>query len=103
MNSDFSNDGLPALRPASQTFSFVIDKDGEMPEGAVPLQSQLNSHSSSPAGTPSPVPATVHGLSSFPEYEVPEYSSVEPIKVARQKKTKPGKKKRTVTVTATAT
>jgi len=99
MTSDVSNGGLPILRETSQTFSFVIDKGGEMPEGAALRQSQLNpQHSSSPAGISSPAPV-IHGLSSFPKYEVPEDSSVEPIKVARQKKTKPGKKKRTVTAT----
>jgi len=98
--SDVSNGSLPILRETSQTFSFVIDKDGEMPEGAVLRHSQFNSQHSSPsAGISPPAPVTSRGLSSFPEYEVPEDSSVEPIKVARQKKTKPGKKKRTVTAT----
>ena len=98
MNSDVSN--MPTLRATSQEFSFVIDRDGEMPEGVVPPQSQLNSqHSSPPAETSSPDLATPQGLSSFPEYQVPDDGPVEPIKVARQKKTKPGKKKRTVTAT----
>jgi len=67
-----------------------------MPEGAVSPPSQINSrHMSPPVGISSPAPANVVRLTSFPEYEVPEDSSVELIKVVRPKK-KPGKKKRTI-------
>jgi AP-3 complex subunit delta-1 len=95
MNSGISNNGLSTLRATSQTFSsesFMLDKDGEMPEGAAPPQ--LNSPS---VGISSPAPANPVRLTSFPEYEVPEDSPVEPIKVVRSKKKNPGRKKRTVT------
>lgn len=99
MNSGVSNGGLSTLRATSQTFSsesFVLDKGGEMPEGAAPPQ--LNSQQMSPSvGISSPSPANPVRLTSFPEYEVPEDSPVEPIKVVRPKKKTPGKKKRTVT------
>ncbi|KIM47679.1 hypothetical protein M413DRAFT_416871 [Hebeloma cylindrosporum] len=95
-----SNNALSTLRATSQTFSsesFVLDKGGEMPEGAAPPQPPLNSRQMSPAaGISSPAPAVPVRLTSFPEYEVPEDSPVEPIKVVRPKKKNPGKKKRTV-------
>lgn len=89
---------LKSLKTSSQNFSseqFVIDRDGEMPQGARPL-------------TPSavPLPQTPHRsvtptipLSSFPQYEAPgdevtRTGTPEPIKVVRPKKGT-GKKKRT--------
>ncbi|KAF5323446.1 hypothetical protein D9611_005565 [Ephemerocybe angulata] len=101
---------LSSLRAASQSeftnTTFVIEKEGEMPEGATP---SLSSRPSGPGlgtstpgtpgsnrGSPSPYPAAA--LTSFAQYEVPESelrtSTPEPIKVVRVKKTG-GKKKRT--------
>ncbi|KAG6812847.1 hypothetical protein H0H92_015945 [Tricholoma furcatifolium] len=94
---------LPALKTATQTFSttsFVIDRDGEMPEGAVP--SRPASGPVSRQQTPvlgenhAPIPAR---LSSFQPYEGADAdvrtSTPEPIKVTRTKKKGTGKKKRT--------
>ncbi|KAF8079147.1 adaptin N terminal region-domain-containing protein [Lyophyllum atratum] len=98
-----STHGLPALRTSEQTFSstpFVIDRDGEMPEGAV---------ASNPASKPTsrqqtPVPGESHPytasrLSAHSPYEVPDdvirTSTPDPIKVTRAKKKGTGKKKRT--------
>ncbi|KAF8203875.1 adaptin N terminal region-domain-containing protein [Pholiota molesta] len=97
IDPEFRSNGLASLRAASHTFSgsFVIDKDGEMPEGGV-LQhhQQQGSSQSTPNLTPSGS-GTPSRLSSFQEYEVPEDSPVETIKVVRSKKKTAGKKKRT--------
>ncbi|TFK42007.1 Ap3d1 protein [Crucibulum laeve] len=97
------NNRLPSLRATSQTFSseaYVIEKNGEMPEGAVPSRQSYTpiSRQSTPVYSENPAP-TLPQLSSFPAYEVPEdiatrTSTPEPIKVTRSKKTT-GKKKRT--------
>jgi AP-3 complex subunit delta-1 len=66
---------------------FVVDKSGEMPEGAVPPPS-------GPSPTPPPVTRSVdtapQALSSFPAYvvddEIPLTGTPEPIKVKRTKK-----------------
>lgn len=96
---DIMDTRLKSLRASSQNFSseqFVIDRDGEMPQGARPL-------------TPSaiPLPQTPYRsvtptipLSSFPQYEAPgdevmRTGTPEPIKVVRPKKKGTGKKKRT--------
>ena len=108
---------LPTLRSAAVGSSrqvFVIDKVGEMPEGA-PLRStaQLTRESSpsirNGAATSSSTPAP--SLSPFPPYEIEDEpsrtsSTPPPIKVTRaKKKTKTsgtGKKKRTATIEASA-
>ena len=90
---------LKSLRTSSQNFSseqFVIDRDGEMPQGARPL---------TPSAIPLPhtpnrsVTPTIP-LTSFPQYEAPGDEVVrtgtpEPVKVVRPKKKGTGKKKRT--------
>ncbi|KDR85547.1 hypothetical protein GALMADRAFT_53684 [Galerina marginata CBS 339.88] len=98
MPQDFRNSKPPTLRTTSHSFSsesFVIEKDGEMPEGATPSRPQSTSQSTpaQSSGFATPVRMT-----SFLEYEVPDESPVEPIKVVRTKKKTPGKKKRTVPV-----
>ncbi|KAJ7657986.1 Ap3d1 protein [Mycena rosella] len=82
---------LPSLRSDYTPSSFAIDRDGEMPEGAVV-----------PSRTITPVPresrASTPMMTSFPQYEVADEgrtSTPEPIKVTRPKKKTPGKKKRT--------
>ncbi|KAJ7109859.1 Ap3d1 protein [Mycena epipterygia] len=83
---------LPSLKNNYTPVSFVIDKDGEMPEGAV-----------APSRTITPVPressTPTRMMTSFPQYDevVDEVrtSTPEPIKVTRPKKKTPGKKKRT--------
>jgi len=87
---------LPSLRDPTYRLSsqsFVIDKDGEMPEGVVLSPPQRETP---PVGTPT------SRASSFPPYEEdPTRSSTpEPIKVTRAKKkgTASGKKKRTAQV-----
>ncbi|KAG5654164.1 hypothetical protein H0H81_006876 [Sphagnurus paluster] len=96
----------PALKTKTHTFSttsFFIDRDGEMPEGAIPsnqpsatLSRQVTPPGDTRAATPS-------RLSSFPPYEVPDdvirTSTPEPIKVTRTKKKGTGKKKRTPNAT----
>ena len=67
---------------------FVVDKSGEMPEGAMPPPS------SGPSPTPPPVTRSADTapqvLSSFPAYvvddEIPRTGTPEPIKVKRTKK-----------------
>ncbi|KAG6911280.1 hypothetical protein DXG01_002119 [Tephrocybe rancida] len=104
-----STQGLPALKTTSQTFSsasFVIDRDGEMPEGAVvvkPASVPISRQGTpAPGESNTPIPAR---LTSFPPYEVPDddvrTSTPEPIKVMRPKKKGTGKKKRTPTVVDT--
>ncbi|TFK68252.1 Adaptor protein complex AP-3 delta subunit [Pluteus cervinus] len=93
---------LPSLKPlpiSSSVTQFVIEKEGEMPAGAVfPLLS------SSPASRPQTTEPVLHlaapvPLSSFPQYEVPDdiarTVTPEPVKVVRTKKKGTGKKKRT--------
>ncbi|KAF9011132.1 Ap3d1 protein [Cyathus striatus] len=91
---------FPSLRAASQAFSaqqFVVDRDGEMPEGS-PVPAKLASTPVSRQQTPTVLgsPAQTSTLSSFPAYDVSEEertNTPEPIKVTRTKKA--GKKKRT--------
>ncbi|KAF7303117.1 AP-3 complex subunit delta [Mycena kentingensis (nom. inval.)] len=103
---------LPSLRadpyPAPAPVSYTIDRDGEMPEGAVtppppPPHSTTNNNSASSTPARSGTPSS--RIVSFPEYEVPDAdvrtSTPEPIKVVRTKKKTPGKKKRTQTGTST--
>lgn len=99
---------LPSLKPTSQTPPipfFEIDRDGEMPEGAIISKGSTSTHTSRQQ---TPVPSdgsasTVPRLSSFPPYELPDElirtSTPEPIKVTRAKKKGTGKKKRTPTAT----
>ncbi|KAJ6502639.1 adaptin N terminal region-domain-containing protein [Mycena vulgaris] len=81
---------LPSLKEDYTPSSFVIDRDGEMPEGAV-----------APSRTITPLPrsgTSTPMMTSFPQYEVVDEvrtSTPEPIKVTRPKKKTPGKKKRT--------
>ncbi|KAF8913207.1 Adaptor protein complex AP-3 delta subunit [Gymnopilus junonius] len=95
---DLHDDRLPTLRATSQTFSsesFVIEKDGEMPQRVI---------SPPPGSLTAPVlstgtPAAPVRVASFPEYEVPEeVPPVETIKVVRTKKKGPTKRKRTAPV-----
>lgn len=81
---------------------FVVEKEGEMPEGATPTPPQSHSAPITRQQTPSlfervSTPPPV--LPSFQQYEVPEdeprSSTPEPIKVTRAKKKGTGKKKRT--------
>ncbi|KAJ7754976.1 adaptin N terminal region-domain-containing protein [Mycena maculata] len=86
---------LPSLREDyTPSSSFVIDRDGEMPAGAV-APSLVPSRTMTPVSPESSTPARM--MSSFPQYEVDEIrtSTPEPIKVTRPKKKTPGKKKRT--------
>ncbi|KAJ7204362.1 adaptin N terminal region-domain-containing protein [Mycena pura] len=85
---------FPSLRDDYTPSSFTIDRDGEMPEGAV-----------IPSRTMTPTPALRESntptrmMASFPQYEVEDdevrTSTPEPIKVIRSKKKTTGKKKRT--------
>jgi AP-3 complex subunit delta len=90
---------LPSLRATSQTFyseAFVVEREGEMPEGTVAQRphSTNNLAPSSSLGDPS--------ASSFPPYQLSGHPSSnssaapEPIKVVRPKKKATGKKKQTV-------
>ncbi|KAG6889341.1 hypothetical protein C0995_001749 [Termitomyces sp. Mi166 len=93
----------PILKATSQMFStasFVIDRDGEMPEGAViskPLSVPV-SLQQTPIPGENPAPISTRP-SPFPLYEAPgedaQTSTPEPIKVTRSKKKGTGKKKRT--------
>ncbi|TFY71813.1 hypothetical protein EVG20_g1192 [Dentipellis fragilis] len=94
---------LPTLlrnpSPVSRSEPFVIDKDGEMPEGAIFVPLPPSRQTSTPAtplrnGTPSAPPPPA-----FPEYvtedEIPRAGTPELIKVTRVKKaTGTGKKKK---------
>ncbi|KAF8215817.1 adaptin N terminal region-domain-containing protein [Mycena galopus ATCC 62051] len=95
--ADVDDSRIPSLKDDyTPPSSYVIDRDGEMPDGAVV-----------PSLVPLPVtPGTMTPLSrtgtpiisSFPQYEVEDEvrtSTPEPIKVTRTKKKTPGKKKRT--------
>ena len=92
---------LPSLRATSQTFyseAFVVEREGEMPDGTVAQRPHLfstnNLAPSSSIGDPS--------TSSFPSYQLSGHPSSnssaapEPIKVVRPKKKTAGKKKQTV-------
>ncbi|KAF8807917.1 Ap3d1 protein [Phlegmacium glaucopus] len=90
---------LPSLRVTSQTLyseSFVVEREGEMPEGAVAQRPQLFSSS-----TNNLAPSAESSTSSFLPYQPTDHPSPnssaapEPIKVVRPKK-KTGKKKQTV-------
>ncbi|KAF7784263.1 hypothetical protein Agabi119p4_428 [Agaricus bisporus var. burnettii] len=104
----------PLLRAAAQDFSssrsFVVDKDGEMPENAVTppnLPSSPNAYQEMPSRVESP--PQFPQSRSFPSYEIEDdtpASTPEPIKVVRSKKKAgdPGKKKKkkpTSTTTST--
>jgi len=93
---------LPSLRATSQTFyseAFVVEREGEMPDGTV-AQTHPFSHSTNSLAPSSSVgdPYT----SSFPSYQLSGHPSSnssaapEPIKVVRPKKKGTGKKKQTV-------
>jgi AP-3 complex subunit delta-1 len=102
----------PFLRATAQDFSssdmFFIEKEGEMPENAIPGVTTAKSISS---GQVTPIasgslPQPAH-LSSFPLYETPDDTRTrtpEPIKVVRSKKKATGgdkekRKKRSTTTT----
>ncbi|KAK7040144.1 AP-3 complex subunit delta [Paramarasmius palmivorus] len=92
---------LRADSPRANPEPYVIEKVGEMPEGASlpilspqPTSSRPSSKSTPRQGTPvaSPIPSRI---SSFPQYEVPgeedaRASTPEPVKVVRSKKKKTG-------------
>ncbi|KAK0466157.1 adaptin N terminal region-domain-containing protein [Desarmillaria tabescens] len=90
---------IPTLRTISEVSlePIVIDKDGEMPQGAVVKSTPPTPRNISTPSRGTPPPPT----SSFAQYDVPEddpqTSAPEPIKVTRSKKKKAGtgKKKRT--------
>jgi len=97
---------LPSMLLASATPTppefFVIDKDGEMPEGFVPSPTLLQHPKPSlspPPGRSIPDPP----VSLFPQYvvddDIPRTGTPEPIKVTRAKKkgAGTGKKKKTYT------
>lgn len=84
------NSRMPSLRSpsAKPTQTFVIDRAGEMPEGARTPRSLSASKSPSPTPVNGTVPPTV--LASFPQYEtadeIPRTATPPPIKVTRAKK-----------------
>jgi len=87
---------LPSLRATSQTFyseDFVVEREGEMPDGTV-AHSTNNLVPNSSIGDSS--------TSSLPSYQLSGHPSSnssaapEPIKVVRPKKKATGKKKQTV-------
>lgn len=94
---------LPSLRATSQTFyseAFVVEREGEMPDGNVAQRPHLYTPS-----TNNPTPSSSLGdpsTSSFPSYQLSGHPSSnlsaapEPIKVVRPKKKATGKKKQTV-------
>ncbi len=85
---------MPSLRDVPEVSSepFIIDKDGEMPEGAV-LPPLPTTPSPRPSGSSTPV-----HMASFPAYDVPDSdertATPTAIKVRSKKKTGTGKKKR---------
>ncbi|TFK26650.1 Ap3d1 protein [Coprinopsis marcescibilis] len=91
-----SDNRLTSLRVAQSSYAqhFIIDRDGEMPQGARASDAVTppQKPSAPESRTASPYPV----ISSFPQYEVLENSTPEPIKVVRAKKGT-GKKKRTKT------
>lgn len=93
---------LPSLRATSQTYyseAFVVEREGEMPDGTV-AQSHLFSSSTNNLVPSNSIadPST----SSLPSYQLSGHPSSnssaapEPIKVVRPKKKATGKKKQTV-------
>lgn len=90
----------PFLRATTQEFSpsntFIVEREGEMPENAVPRETTVTT--SSGRGTPlqgGSLPNSAH-LSSFPLYETTDdlrTSTPEPIKVVRPKKKTAGGEK----------
>ncbi|KAJ7610855.1 adaptin N terminal region-domain-containing protein [Roridomyces roridus] len=90
---------LPSLRESytPSSTSFTIDRDGEMPDGAVLPPLPVTPSPRSTGGTNTPTRGAM--ATSFPQYEVDDEavrtSTPEPIKVTRSKKKTPGKKKRT--------
>ncbi|KAF9469633.1 Ap3d1 protein [Collybia nuda] len=100
--AELPNPRVPILKALSRTFSaepFVIDKQGEMPEGAI-LKPNMSAPVSRRRTPPASVVSTPPRLSFYPAYEVPDNevarpSTPDPIKVTRPKKKGTGKKKRT--------
>ncbi|KXN90087.1 AP-3 complex subunit delta-1 [Leucoagaricus sp. SymC.cos] len=107
----------PFLRAAAQDFTssdiFVVERDGEMPENAVP---RTTATANTSPGRETPVASgslpKLAQLSSFPPYETPDdtrTSTPEPIKVVRSKKKAAGgdkekkKKKRSTTAASAKT
>ncbi|OBZ78815.1 AP-3 complex subunit delta-1 [Grifola frondosa] len=92
---------LPNLRSSPAPVSFVIDRAGEMPEGAVHPASQPPERDSPSAFENAAPKTTTVPPSLVPQYdlgdEIPRTGSPQPIKVTRAKKkgTGGGKKKRT--------
>ena len=92
---------LPSLRATSQTFypeAFVVEREGEMPDGIVAQRPHLPSTNNLAPSSSISDPFT----SSFPSYQLSGHPSSnssaapEPIKVMRPKKKATGKKKQTV-------
>ena len=88
---------LPSLRATSQTFyseAFVVEREGEMPEGSVTQRPHLFTPSTNNLAPSSSLGDPSYQLSGHP----PSNSSAapEPIKVVRPKKKATGKKKQTV-------
>ncbi|THH19000.1 hypothetical protein EW146_g2089 [Bondarzewia mesenterica] len=89
---------LPSLLRESVTAIFsepiVIDKDGEMPEGAAPPPSVPPSQKPSRPASPSSNGTPIQVPPSFPPYivdeEIPRIGTPEPIKVVRAKKKRTG-------------
>ncbi|KAF8167541.1 adaptin N terminal region-domain-containing protein [Crassisporium funariophilum] len=101
IHQDSRETKLPTLRATSQAFSseyYTIERDGEMPEGAIVPRPQLTAPSSG-SRTQTPSAATPSRMTSFQPYEVPDDSpksaTPEPIKVVRSKKKTTSKKKKT--------
>ncbi|KAF7307227.1 AP-3 complex subunit delta [Mycena indigotica] len=95
--SSIDDSHLPTLRAEavpSHHVAYTIDRDGEMPAGAVspqPTSTREGSHTSTRATTPALTgSSTPSYVSSFPQYDVPDAdvrtSTPEPIKVTRTKK-----------------
>lgn len=105
-SADLPDPRLPSLRESSNLPShepFIIEKDGEMPEGAISTSaSSSRRHTPALPELSAPTPLRV---TSFPEYEVPgedgstRTSTPDAIKVTRAKKKGTGKKKRTQNLT----
>ncbi|KAF8899233.1 Ap3d1 protein [Infundibulicybe gibba] len=97
-----ANDNRPSsLRTATQSFStrtFVIERDGEMPNGAAARLPPI-SHQDVPVSSPSGGTLTPQASSAFPAYDIPgvdvRSTTPQPIKVVRTKKKGTSKKKQT--------
>ncbi|KAJ7292982.1 adaptin N terminal region-domain-containing protein [Mycena rebaudengoi] len=100
LTPDIDDSRLPSLKQSTYTpTAFVIDRDGEMPVGAV--VASPSPRTGTPVTPRSNTPTRV--ITSFPQYEVLDdvrTSTPEPVKVTRPKKKTPGKKKRTQDTTA---